>query len=79
MRQVDQFLDAEARGVVICQWSEVCELGLAYDVFCAWLVEEHVVHDAAPPYHYPVLAAETLVTDEGVAAAIVVVCVVVCS
>ena len=77
MRQVNQFLDVEARGMVVGQWSEIGELGFAHDVLCTWFVEEHVVHDAAPPDHHPVLSAETLVADEGVAAAVVVVCVVV--
>lgn len=79
MGQVDQLLQIESRCVVVGQWSEVGELGLAHDVLCAWLVEEHVMHDAAPPHHDPMLTTEALVSDEGVAAAVVVVCVVVCS
>lgn len=79
MGQVDQLIQVESRCVIVGQWSEVGELGLAYDVRCAWLVEEHVVHDAAPPHHDPMLATEALVSDERVTAAVVVACVVVCS
>lgn len=77
VRQVNQFLNVESRGVIVGQGCEVGELGLAHDVLGAWLVEEHVVHDAAPPHHHPMLSTEALVADERVSTAVVVVCIVV--
>lgn len=77
VRQIHDALEVEPGGVVVCQRREVGVLGLADDELGARVVEEHVVHDAAPPHHDAVLAAEANVADERVAAAVPVVGVVV--
>lgn len=63
MRQVDQLVQVEARGMVVGQRSKVGELWLTYNELCSWLVKEHVVHDAAPPDDNTMLATEPLVPD----------------
>lgn len=77
MRQIDELLEVEARGIVVGERGEVGELGLADDEPGTRLVKEHEVHDAAPPDYHTVLATEALVADKRVAPAVVVVCVIV--
>lgn len=77
VRQIHDALQVEARGVVVRQGREVGVLGLADDELGARVVEEHVVHDAAPPHHDAVLAAEANVANKRVAPAVPVVGVVV--
>lgn len=64
--------------MVIRERSQIGELGLAYYVLGAWLVEEHEVHDATPPHHHSVLATEALVSNERVSATVIVIRIVVC-
>lgn len=68
--QVDQAHDVEAVGEVVGQHGAVDVLGLADELHGARLVEEHVVHDAAPPGADAVRAAEARVADQRVAAAV---------
>lgn len=77
MRQIDELLEVEARGMVVGERREVGELGLADDEPGTGLVKEHEVHDAAPPDYHTVWTTEALVADKGVAAAVVVVCIIV--
>ncbi len=61
--QVDEFLETEPGSVIVRQHGEVREVRLADDIPCPWLIQEHVVHDATPPYHDPMLATEPNISD----------------
>lgn len=63
MREVNQLMQIEARGMVVGQRRQVGEFGLAYDELCSRLVKEHVMHDAAPPDDNTMLATESFVSD----------------
>lgn len=77
MRQVHELLEIEACGVVVGQRGKVGELGLTNDEPGARLIKKHEMHDAAPPDYHPMLATEALIADKGVAATVVVVCIIV--
>lgn len=63
MRQVDELVQVEARGMVVGQWSKIGEFGLAHDEPGTGLIQEHEMHDAAPPDDNAMLATEPHVPD----------------
>lgn len=63
MWQVDEFVQVEARGMVVGQGSKVGEFRLAHDEPGSGLIKEHVMHDTAPPDDNPMLATEPLIPD----------------
>lgn len=63
MGEIDQFLETKSRSVIVGQHCQIRELRLADNVLRAWLVQEHIMHDTAPPDHYPMLAAEAHVAN----------------
>lgn len=77
VRQVHELLEVEACGMVVGQRGKVGELGLTNDEPGTRLVKEHEVHDATPPDYHPMLTTEALIADKGVAATVVVVCIIV--
>lgn len=56
--QVDELLETEPGSVIVRQHGEIGKVWLANDIPCPRLIQEHIVHDAAPPYHDPMLATE---------------------
>ena len=70
MRQVNKLVQPKAMNQVIHDNRRVGILGLANHPHCARVVEEEVVHETAPPRRHAMRAAEAHVTDEGVAAAV---------
>lgn len=61
--QVDELLKTEPSSVIVRQHGEVREVRLADDIPCPRLIQEHIVHDATPPYHDPVLATEPNISN----------------
>ena len=79
MREVDDLVEVEARRVVIGEGREVGEFGFSDDILGARIVEEHIVHETAPPRHYPVLATEAGVSDKRMAATVPIIGVIMCA
>lgn len=79
VRQVDDLLEVEAGRMVIGEGREIGEFRLADNILGAWVVEEHIVHDTAPPHHHSVLTSKAGISDERMAAAVPVVGVIVCA
>lgn len=79
MAKVDVLADGEALRVLVRQDDGPAGLWLADDVGCARVVQEAVVDAARVPGVDAPRAAEGLVAYQGVPAAVVVACVVVCA
>lgn len=70
MWQINKLVQPKAVDQVIHDDCRVGVLGLANHPHCARVVEEEVVHEAAPPGRHAMRTAEAHVADEGVAAAV---------
>lgn len=79
MWEIDEFLDIEPVRVIVCEDGGVRGFGLSDNKARSRLVEEDVVHQAAPPGHHTVRSSEAGISHEGMSAAVVVACVVVCA
>lgn len=70
VRQIDKVLDAKAVDEVVHDDSRVGVLGLAHDMHGARVIEEEVMHQAAPPGSHTMRATESNIAHEGVTAAV---------
>jgi len=71
MWKVHEFLNVEAVGKVVSQYSTARSRGLTNQVPRSWLVEEHVMHESRPPCRDSVWTSESDVPNERVSAAVI--------